>query len=117
MEWLKPYRKKTGQIVGPGFRKDWDSVRQSAGIERWPVDVLRHTYGSHWLAVHKNRADLAERMGNSVQIIKRNYRRAIPKQVAVEFWKIRPSGAKPTKPIGKTVIEFPTQPAEMAKVG
>jgi integrase len=109
MDWLKPYRKNTGQIVGPGFRKDWDTVRRSAGITSWPVDVLRHMFGSHWLAVHKNRADLAERMGNSVQIIKRNYRRAIPKQIAEQYWKLRPkaSGPKPAK--SEVIIKFPTE--------
>jgi integrase len=106
-EWLKPYRKKTGLIVGPGFRKDWDTIRQSAGIERWPVDVLRHTYGSHWLAVHKNRADLAERMGNSVQIIKRSYRKAIPKQVAEQYWRLRPKAKGPEKQPTENVIDFP----------
>jgi integrase len=114
-QWLKPFRQKSGPIVASTFKRDMAATRATNG--RWPKDVLRHSYASYWLACNPDRARLAETMGNSPAVIAKSYRRAIPKRVAAEFWKIRPSGAKPTKPIGKTVIEFPTQPAEMAKAG
>jgi integrase len=111
-EWLRPFRKKNGPITGSNFRKDFEAVRESTKIERWPVDVLRHSFGSYWLPIHKNRVDLAEKMGNSIQIIKRHYRKAIPKHVAKQYWEIRPK-TKPAKPTetGK-VIEFPVAPQQ-----
>jgi hypothetical protein len=43
-----------------------------------------------WLATHKSRAELAERMGNSEATIKSHYRRAIREDVAKAFWGIMP---------------------------
>ncbi len=93
-EWLLPYRNAHGRIAGTNFTKDWKAVRQAAGYSEesrpWPVDVLRHTFGTNWLAVHRDRARLAEEMGNTTSIIKKYYKRAIPRQTAEAFWKLRP---------------------------
>jgi integrase len=93
-EWLLPYRKAHGRIVGTNFAKDLKAIRELAGYNEeskpWPINVLRHTFGSYWLPVYQDRARLAEEMGNSVDVIKRFYKRAIPRQTAEEFWKIRP---------------------------
>jgi integrase len=93
-EWLLPFRKTNGKIVGANFTKDWKAVRELAGYSQeskpWPIDVLRHTFGSYWLAIHQDRARLAEEMGNSVDVIKRFYKRAIPRQSAEGFWKLQP---------------------------
>ena len=93
-EWLLPFRMTKGPITGPNFTKDWKAVRQSAGYNQesnpWHIDILRHTFGSYWLAIHQDRARLAEEMGNSVDVIKRFYKRAIPRQNAEAFWKLQP---------------------------
>jgi integrase len=93
-EWLLPYRKAHGRIVGTNFTKDWKAIRELAGYNAeskpWPVDVLRHTFGSYWLAIHQDRARLAEEMGNSVEVIKKFYKRAIPRPSAEAFWKLQP---------------------------
>jgi integrase len=93
-EWLLPYRKAHGRIVGTNFTKHWKAVRQTAGYNKesnpWPIDVLRHTFGTYWLAIHQDRPRLGEEMGNSVEVIKRFYRRAIARQTAEAFWKLRP---------------------------
>jgi integrase len=86
IEWLLPYRKVGGPIVGSNFAKDIKQVRRFAGFGTdkntaacsWPKDVLRHTYASYWLPIHKDRAHLAELMGNSLAVIKACYKRAIP---------------------------------------
>jgi integrase len=94
VEWLLPYRKVRGPIVGSNFTKDFKAVRKDAGFgtgqSRWVKDIMRHCYGSYWLATHKDRAHLAELMGNSLQVIKRNYKRAIPVGQAETFWALRP---------------------------
>jgi integrase len=92
--WLIPYRKKSGPIVTANFLEHWRAVRAAAGYgpqSPWPVDVLRHSFGSYHLAVHQNRAELSELMGNSPAIIRRHYRRAIPRQLALEYWEIEPA--------------------------
>jgi hypothetical protein len=53
---------------------------------------MRHSFGSYWLAIHADRPHLAELMGNSVDVIKKHYRRAIPRTEAEKFWQIRPDG-------------------------
>jgi integrase len=104
-EWLLPYRQPTGSITRRGtFKRDWLSFRSRCGYNKsnpWPVDILRHTYGSYWLATHQDRAHLAEQMGNSVNIIKRHYRRAIPLSVAESFWQLFPPDTS-----GRNVLPF-----------
>jgi integrase/recombinase XerD len=95
IEWLLPYRKARGPIVGKHFTNEWRAVRQNAGYDqgsnRWVADILRHSFASYWLPIHQHRGQLAEEMGNSIQMIKRHYRRAIPRGQAEAFWQIRPT--------------------------
>lgn len=98
IEWLLPLRKARGAIVGPEFIDTLRATKQAAGFtfgeddsNPWVKDVLRHCYGSYWLAMHKDRAHLAELMGTSLDMIKSRYRRAIPETIAKEFWKLSPS--------------------------
>jgi len=98
-EWLEKYRKESGPIIGKNFRRKWQEVRAEAGYrllqndkgEDWVSDILRHCYGSYWLVVHKNRAELAENMGNSPNTIRKHYRRAIPEKEGQLYWELRPT--------------------------
>jgi integrase len=103
-QWLLPFCAKRGAITGPRFARTLREVKVRAGFtfgtdhsRPWPLDVLRHCYGSYWLAVHRDRAHLAELMGNSLAMIKTHYRRAIPQVVAEEYWKLTPSHSEPGK--------------------
>jgi len=106
--WLESCLVRTpGAIIGKSymrFRDAWEEVKRTAGYkvgtvpekgwpalaQDWPADAMRHTYASMWLATHKSRAELAERMGNSETTIKSHYRRAIREDVAKAFWAIMP---------------------------
>lgn len=97
MHWLESHRQNKGALVGRNFRRQWEGARIAAGYairgsvgKPWPEDVLRHSYGSYWLAQHGDRARLAELMGNSIEVIKKHYRKAIPKRESDAFWAIRP---------------------------
>lgn len=98
--WLTPHLHKKGVIIGPNFRKHWEAVRRVAGFKfqrdeqgvPWPPDVMRHSFGSYWLAKYADRPRLAEEMGNSVGVIKAHYKRAIPLRIAEKFWGIQPKG-------------------------
>ncbi|MEY2499816.1 MAG: hypothetical protein QOI07_150 [Verrucomicrobiota bacterium] len=120
IRWLKPYSQVPGPkaathrihsqpfrgdrsherpnlVVGVGFRKKWELVKRAAGYDpsnkksRWVQDIMRHSYASYWLAVHQNRAALAEQMGNSVEVIRAHYRRPILKAEAKRFWALKPA--------------------------
>ena len=104
IEWLLPFRKARGSIIGPEFVDALRAVKQAAGFtfgedesNPWVKDILRHCYGSYWLAVHKDRAHLAELMGTSLDMIKSHYKRAIPETIAKDFWKLSPVARKPGK--------------------
>jgi integrase len=96
--WLLTCSNRTGPIqpkssLATRFLK----IRTFCGIETWrkqgepwPHDVLRHTFASSWLAVHKNRPLLAEIMGNSVGIIAKHYKRTIPLAQAQALFAIMP---------------------------
>lgn len=97
VKWLKPYAKESGRIVGVNFRPKFETVKRAAGYDptnkesKWVMDVMRHSYASYWLAVHKNRAELAELMGNSVEIIRAHYRRPILSVMAEKYWSLTPA--------------------------
>ena len=84
VDWLLPFRKRRGLVVGQNFQKALRAVKSSAGYgasrksgKTWPKDVLRHTFGTYWLAMHQDRARLGEQMGNTIEVIKKHYRRAV----------------------------------------
>jgi len=107
IEWLLPYRKACGPIVGSNFTKDFKAVRKDAGFgtgqNKWAKDVLRHCYGSYWLPVHKDRAHLAELMGNSLAVIKSSYKRAFPVGQAEAFWALSPQ----QEDMRSRIVNFP----------
>jgi len=100
--WLATSSTRTGLIAPKaGFRYRFDMVRSAAGYavrgqggEEWQSDVLRHSFASYWLAIHKNRAELAEHMGNSAKIIGKHYRRVMAQTEAQAWFAILPVDAE-----------------------
>jgi len=96
IRWLRPFAKKSGRVVGKNFRKNFEVVKRACGydpatkVTRWVQDILRHSFASYWLPIHKNRNALAEEMGNSVEVIKDHYRRPILKVTATKYWALAP---------------------------
>ena len=92
IEWLKLCTQRSGQI-GLSIRA-FRRIRKKVGLyDSWKVDCVRHTYASNWLETYKSRGvnTLAELMGNSPEVIRRHYQRALPAGVANQYWKIKPS--------------------------
>ena len=54
--------------------------------EAWEADTFRHSYASYWLAKHKDRAHLAENMGNTVKVIKKHYKAVVSNSAMVAYW-------------------------------
>lgn len=110
LEWLRPYKKTSGLIVGGissvTWKRHFNSIRVAAGLRHdpkiksegaprrngkiWGQDVMRHSFASYWLATHKNAPALAEIMGNIVPIIRKHYESTVLEGVAKAFWEILP---------------------------
>jgi integrase len=94
VQWLGPYRCDDGKVVDPvNFRRQYALDREAAGLNDWPVNCLRHSFGSYWLAQFSDINALALQMGNSPAVIEEHYRQAVRPRDARRFWAIIPSGA------------------------
>jgi integrase len=87
-----------GKLAAENWRKQFESVKLGSKNEQgqptftaespFPPDGLRHSFASYWLAKTPDRARLAEIMGNSVDVIRNHYRKAIPITEANNFWEL-----------------------------
>ncbi len=98
-KWLLAYRRQSGPVMPSLFARKWRALREKAELlplsgDRVWMDILRHTHATFWLAKYQNRAELAERLGNSADVIRKHYRRAVQKTEAEAFWTIEPSGGE-----------------------
>lgn len=92
VEWLRPHQRLSGPVSPPCRRDLFDDARKRAGLfESWAPDILRHSFASHWLPVHKDLHGLSLQMGNSSAIVKRHYHNAIPTEQGERWWSIYPS--------------------------
>lgn len=95
-EWLLPHRRPAGKVTPPNLQKLWRALRADAGLttlsgKRSWQDIMRHSYATYWLAIHGDRPRLAELLGNSADVIRNFYRRAVPTVEAAKYWQIRPT--------------------------
>ncbi len=90
LAWLEPYRQAEGRVCPVSLWRTLGKVRRKAQINRWPQDVLRHSFASYTLALRPDVHQLAAEMGNSVAVIHRDYRRPVRQEDAQEFFALRP---------------------------
>ena len=111
--WLLTITHRTGVIApATSFRRRFNTIRPAAGFQTWKSpkgdawhhDVLRHTYGSCWLAIHQNRPLLAEHMGNSVRIITKHYKRMVSRGQAEAWFNVMPPDSDKIIQIGTTPL-------------
>jgi integrase len=89
--WLMPYRRDEGKVVAPAsFRRSYLADRAAAGLQDWPVNVMRHSFGSYWLAQFSDINALALQMGNSPRVIEEHYKQAVRPKEAHRYWAITP---------------------------
>jgi integrase len=90
-EWLLPVRKNLGRVTPANFAKQFEALRESAGITEWPNNALRHSFASYHLAHHQDAAALALQMGHTNSgMIFAHYRELVRPKDAERYWKIRP---------------------------
>jgi len=86
-----------GPMISGNWRRRWEQFLEKAGFRirdknpngmKWPHDVMRHTYCSYHLAFFQNEALTAHLAGHDVKVLRKNYRRPIPKSEGKKFWEI-----------------------------
>jgi integrase len=91
-EWLRPYASIIGPVVPVNARKKLDTVRQAAGLTRWPRNGLRHSFASYRMAAIQDAPRVASELGHtSPQMLYSTYRELVLPEEAERYWKIVPA--------------------------
>jgi len=99
IQWLLPCRRKTGLIYYTRCR--FEKVVRQAGV-KWGIDAMRHTFGSYHLKQHDSVNATILQMGHrGDKTLFANYRAAVSRDIAKEFWNISPRTA------AEKTINFP----------
>jgi len=94
LAWLTPYRDRFGKVCPNNFRKRNAQDKTAAGLKNdWPMNALRHSFGSYWLAQFNDINALALEMGNSPAVILKHYRKVVKPKDAARYWQIKPSAS------------------------
>ena len=80
LAWLEPYRTATGRIypndnektLERALERELERLEEATGID-WKHNGLRHSFGSHRLAIVKSVDQVAIEMGNSPAKVRENY--------------------------------------------
>jgi integrase len=99
--WLLPYRKDSGPIVPLNFRRRFWAVTERAGFRPseenkkapgWPPDLLRHSFGSYFVAWEEDAGKTGLYMGHrDANMLFDHYRAVIKNLADVEaYWNLHP---------------------------
>jgi integrase len=107
IEYLTPFKRASGPISPKGdkYFQLLQQARSDAGIDEWPSDALRHSFGSYHFAHFQNIGITMEQMGHTnAKTFLKHYRERVKPEAAKRFWSLSP--AKP-----KNVSLFTTKAA------
>tara|TARA_R110002096_G_scaffold273422_2_gene467200 strand:- start:3560 stop:4750 length:1191 start_codon:yes stop_codon:yes gene_type:complete len=93
---LRRFQKTNGLVVkwkAPRYllADEVKKMKEEGALDEWPPDVLRHSFASYRLSILEDKNKLANEMGNSPQVILKNYRRPVSKQEARKWFSILPT--------------------------
>ncbi len=88
--WVLPHLRKRGPVLRYPVATLRTVIRNAMGLERWPSDVLRHSFGSYHFAYHRNEALVKNQMGHSDdgRMFFAHYRVLVQPREAAKFWGI-----------------------------
>jgi integrase len=91
--WLRAHK---GEAFFPSnHRKEFDMVKNAAGLKDWTPDILRHSAISYAFRASGSFGLCAEQFGNSESIIKKHYKGLVSTKDAKAFYRLLPTkGAK-----------------------
>src|SRR5262245_30114634 len=96
--WLQPYTGRTGPVASPNLQKLRRATMKAAKIEKWPPDVLRHSFASAHYAFHRDPARTAVIMGHRDQnMLLTHYRDLMKPSDAANYWQIAPETTSDSK--------------------
>ena len=98
-QWLAPYRGATGPVFPSEHAADRAIAQAKAAGADWPNNVLRHSYATYRLAQCHDAARVALEMGNSPQMLFRNYRELADEEDASAWFSIAPTPAANVVPM------------------
>jgi integrase len=105
LTWLQPYTGRSGLVAPPNLQKLRRATMKAARIEKWPQDVLRHSFASAHYAFHKDPARTAMLLGHRDQdMLLTHYRGLIKPSEAARYWSTTPDQAACSKIIPMTVV-------------
>jgi integrase len=100
-KWLQPHAQLSGNVTPFGYRVLLEAARETAGIDQWPQNALRHGFASYHLARFNDAALLALELGHTnSNLVFQHYRQLVKPKQAERYWKIAPAIA------GKKVVQF-----------
>lgn len=77
--------------VSAATRRRWiKEAREHLGFRSWPQDILRHSAASYLLSRTQNAAQVAEWLGNSVDILRGHYKELVSGADTDRFWALAP---------------------------
>ena len=79
---------EAGQLPIPSStrRRALRGLRGKLGLPVWPKDLTRHTGASNWLAHCQSAAQVAESLGHSEMVLRRNYKALVTTEEAKQFF-------------------------------
>jgi integrase len=91
LAWLQSYAGQSGPVSPPNLQKLRRATMKAAKIEKWPQDVLRHSFASAHYAFHRNPAHTALLLGHRDQdMLLTHYRDLMKPSEAAKYWQIAP---------------------------
>jgi hypothetical protein len=93
MQWLAPYRGRTGRVFKSEHAADRTILFAKQHVT-WPQNCLRHSYATYRLAVTHDAARVALEMGNSPTMLFVNYRELVDQHDAKAWFAITPKPVK-----------------------
>jgi integrase len=98
--WLQLYTGRSGPVAPPNLQKLRRATMMAAKIEKWPQDVLRHSFASAHYAFHRNPAQTALLLGHRDQdMLLTHYRDLMKPSEAAKYWQIAPEMVNKTNVI------------------
>jgi integrase len=96
--WLAPWREARGHVIPRKWKHLEDGhetalkrLRSALNLDTWPTNVLRHSFGSHRLAIVKSYAQVALEMGNSPGQVRQHYNDPKTEKDAERYFAIFPA--------------------------
>ena len=70
------------------FSERLRGLAHNAGINPWPHNAMRHSFGSYFLGKTRDENLTASEMGNSPGVVVRHYRAVVKDADVAEYWRI-----------------------------